>query len=933
MWGLKLLYIIPLRIRSLILRHRVERELNEEFQFHFDQLVDAGIARGMTTAGARADANKQLGPVQLRKEQCRDMLGLNLIDNLAQDLRYAARILRKSPVFTMAAILALSLGIGVNTAVFTAYKAMVVRSLDAQDPNRMVNLALTRQSGDTDFEFSYPDYELFRDSSHSFSGLIAFVPEHFRVSNAGNVVSQRAAAAESTFGRLGLLSGASNAEFASTFVISENYFKVLGVAALRGRTFDSMGTPELVASPSVLISENYWRKRFAGDPALLGRLIHLNGAAFTVVGITPHDFAGTGVVVPDFWLPLCLEPMVHADNNWLRQRENQCCRVFGRLAPGVSMGQAQAEVTLLANHARSLHDPKSEAAKPVTGLVWPGSPFPLPLERNGGVKFTIFLIMAATGMILAVACANVGSLQLARARYRQNELHTRLSLGASRLRLIRQLLTESALLGLIAGAGALLFSWVLLKASMMEFAKAIPAEYGTLIFDVNPNLEVFAYVFFVSSFAGLLFGLAPAIESSRAALSSTGSAGTSPLRVRRFQDLLLAAQVALSLVLMIAGSLFVRGAIHSEMDTRFDTKHAAVLNFQFPEGPTYTPSRRSAVIRELRTRLAALPGVVSVTSAWPPDDDHLRTAAVPIHGEESQVKTGRSILYYRYIEANYFQTVHIPLLLGRGFPPHPNHADHSVILSESAARQLWPGKDPVGRSLRLGPTDEQFHNTGELIVGGPAYQVIGVARDTHGCEFDGSDAKQLYLPLSEEQIENHPILIKTLGDPAELVLATDPVISSIDSDLVTTASTLEERHHRSGPFMVSSIAAAIASTLGLIGLLLALMGIYGTVSYIVVLRTREVGIRMAIGAQKGDILGFILRQSTQPVLGGLLAGLLLAVGTSYLLRSLLFGLNAADGLFSLATVSLMFLLMAFFAAYPPSNRATRVDPVVALRYE
>jgi hypothetical protein len=330
--------------------------------------------------------------------------GLNFIDNLTQDLRYATRMLRKSPVFTVAAILALALGIGVNTAVFTAYKAMVARSLDAHDPGEMVNLAMIRHSDAADFEFSYPDYEAYRDSAHSFNGLIAFRPEQMTLLNAGGIVSQSTSAAGSPLGRLGLLSSrASNAEFASIFVVSENYFKVLGVAALRGRTFESISIPEIVASPSVLISENYWKRRFAGDPAMLGKIIHLNGAAVTVVGITPHDFVGTWVAVPDFWLPLSIEPLFHADDKSLRDREIRCCRMVGRLASGVSISQAQAEMTLVADRLRTLHDPLSESAKPANALVWPGSPLPLPLNQYPGLRLTILLIMAAAGMVLAVA--------------------------------------------------------------------------------------------------------------------------------------------------------------------------------------------------------------------------------------------------------------------------------------------------------------------------------------------------------------------------------------------------------------------------------------------------------------------------------------------------------------------------------------------------
>jgi predicted permease len=836
-----------------------------------------------------------------------------LPETVLQDLRYGARLLYRNAGFTTVAVLALVLGIGVNTAVFTAYKAMVARSVDARDPGEMVNLALIRDSGAADFAFSYPDYEAYRDSVHAFSGLIAFNPEHLRLSNAGGVTGQRASEA-------------------FTFVVSENYFKVLGVAALRGRTFDSISVPNLVASPAVLISENYWQRRFAGDPAMLGKTIRLNGAAVTIIGITPHDFVGTSMEAPDFWLPISLEPLVHADDHWLRDRENQRYRLFGRLATSVNIGRARAEMTILADRLRTLHDPRSVLAKPATVLVWPGSPLPLPLKLYRGLTLAILLIMFAAGMVLVVACANVGSLQLARARARQAELHTRLSLGASRVRIMRQLLTESVLLGLLAGVLALLFTWALLKVSVALAAQAVPPEEGTVIFDVTPDLGIFAYVFAISLIAGILFGLAPAMESSRSAVSSAARGSTSPVRSRRIQDFLIGAQVSLSLVLLIAGSMLIRSALNSlKMETGYDSKHVVDLDLQFPEGSKYTAARKVALVHELRTRLAVLPGVATITIARPPGDNVLfRTAAASLDVQ--------SMLHYTYVQANYFQTLGIPLFLGRSFQPPAGQPEHSVILSESAAKQLWPGQNAIGRSLRLGATGEQFHSRAtaddrsELLADGPAYQVIGVARDTRGVEYDGSDSKQVYLLMPEDRLQNHPILIRTQSDPAQVTRAINPLISSIDPDLAATSSTLNEMLRQSAAFIGSSLAAAIASTVGLFGLLLTLMGIYGTVSYIVVLRTREIGIRMAVGAQKSDILGLILRESTRPVLAGLLAGMLGAVGASYLLRGVLYGLHTVDGV-SFAGVSLLFLAIALLAAYPPSRRAMRVDPMVALRYE
>ena len=603
-------------------------------------------------------------------------------------------------------------------------------------------------------------------------------------------------------------------ETAFTDVVSENYFSVLGVNAIRGRTFDSISNAELVASPSVLISENYWQKRFAGDPSVLGRTIRLNGAEVTVIGVTPRDFVGTGMGAPDVWLPMSLGPLVHADDSWLRDRDTQRIRIFGRLAPGVSASQAQAEMTLLTDRLRPLHDPRGPSATAATAVAWPGSPTPLPLTSYPGLVLAIVFVMSAAAMVLIVACANVGSLQLARASTRVYELHTRASLGATRLRIVRQLVTENALLGLLAGAVSLVVTWALLRVAVTLVAGWLPPGNPTLVFDVTPDLTIFTFVFAVSMVASLLFGVAPAIETSRTALEVASRIGTSSARRRRLQDLLITAQVGLSLVLLIVGSMMVRGAVNAiSTDPGYDNARLAMLDIQFPEAARYNADRKDALVRDLRARMASLPGVVATTITRPPETAPSRTAAVALDRDATTASRSQSVrLYYAYVEANYFQTVGIPFALGRGFassgsPGNPGSvAEQAVVLSESAARELWPGQNPVGRSVRLGATDQRLKSVDdflqrptELVANGQAYEVIGVVRDVRGIEFDGSGAKLAYLPMRGTRFEGYPILVRTQSDPALVIKAIDPLLSSIDADILGTASSLA-MYRQSGPF-------------------------------------------------------------------------------------------------------------------------------------
>lgn len=847
---------------------------------------------------------------------------MSFSETILHDLRYGLRMLRRAPGATAVTVLVLALGIGVSTAVFTGYKAMVARPLDARAPEEMVNLALKRDSAAPQYAFSYPDYVAFRDSLHSFSGVIAYRPAQLVYSALSGERQRQAARSGGGWSQLGLARQAvGSAETATVYIVSDNYFRVLGARMVQGREFDGSAS----AAPPVLLSENYWRRRFGGDSAVLGRTVFLNSAAFTIAGITPHDFAGTGMGAPAFWLPLSAESLVHGDPEWLSRRNQQPYRLFGRLAPGATLDGARSELTAAAEHLRPLHDPRSAWSKPATALVWPGSPFPLPLTEYGGLLLAVLLVLAAAGMVLVVASANVGSLQLARSRARENEMRTRMSLGASRLRLVRQMVTESALIGVLAGGIALVLTQVLLRQAAAVMANAVPGEYGGLVFDVTPDLEIFAFVCGVSLLAGLLAGLLPALEGARSGMATGARGGTASARSRRLQDALVVAQVALSLVLVVAASMAIRSSLRSvAIDTGFETQRVLALNVQFPETLKYAAPQKRLLIEELRTRLAAMPGVTAVTNARPPVDAGNRTVGASMDARGTQ-----TVLHYTRVEPNYFGTLLIPFQRGATFPAQ---MERGVIVSEAAAAALWPGQDPVGRTLRPGPVDDRPHQPRDLVADGPAYTVVGVVRDTRAADFHPTDQRRLYLPLAADRAWVYPILIRTRMDAAQVTRAIDGLLASVDANLMADCATLEQMQRQTAPFVVAALTAVISSSIGLVALLLALLGIWSTVSYIVALRTREVGIRMAMGAQRRDVLRLILGESVRPIVTGLLVGGVLAAGASYLARGLLYGMNGVDWV-ALAGDSFAFLGIGVLASCPPAWRATRIDPQVALRYE
>jgi predicted permease len=928
------------RIRTLFHGDRLSAEVDEELGYHLAMREDLNRRAGMPQAEARLAAQRSFGNVTLLRESTREADLLVFVETVLKDIHFAARMLVKNPGFTTLAVLALAVGIGVNTAVFTVFKTALLQPLDAKDPGQLVNVYRTTAQQRYVPSFSYPDFEFYRDLNHAFSGLVATTGGQLvmtsgqRVANSANSMGGGLAQA---FGfRLPSVMGGSS-QPVSFAGVSENYFAVLGINAVRGRVFLAQDIQDLDAHPAILISDNFWQRRFAGDPSILGKSVKLNGVPFTIIGITPHDFVGTIINVPNVWLPMRLLPLASKNFTILHDREDAFCALYGRLLPAVSLEQAQAEMTLLAGRVRTLHAPRSEGSKTATISLTPGSHIgPVHLRDDPGLAFTLLLILGAVGLVLLIACANVGSLQLARSAGRQKEMGVRLSVGASRLRIIRQLLTESVLLGLIAGGAALLMTWWVLRLLMVGIAASLPVEWGSLALHVEPDLRVFVYVFVLSLFASVLFGLAPALQSSRASFSSALKEEGSGLALRlsnsRVRDLLMGAQAAACLFLLIGAGLLIRGSIRSmALNPGYETKRVVSLDVNVPPGSDYSHAKQLAETNQLVGRIRNVPSVKSVAVGLPPDGGGLRRAAVGLNGTKPSTDETARTVFYSYITPNYFECLSIPLTAGHTFPEQSAAPEPTVILSESAAGEFWPGENPIGKKVSL-DASTQFHTKDQLMPQGTSYEVIAITRDTRAITPQGDDNRKAYLSLPTDRIdEGFPLLIRFDRDDASAML--DEVgkqLHAVDPDLIVYTNTVEDLLTSTPTFVITRLCAIFASLIGGLGLVLACVGVYGTVSYAVARRTREIGIRMALGARKRDVLRLVVLESGRPVIMGLIVGVAAAAGASRVMQSLLFGLRSLDPV-SFFGVGSLFLLIALLAAYLPARRAAHVDPMLALR--
>ena len=813
---------------------------------------------------------------------------------MKQDISYAIRSLVKRPGFVAVAVVTLALGIGANTAIFSLVNAVLLSSLPVERPDQIVSVA-ARGKDDAMSAFSFPNYRDYRDRNDALSGLLVyrFVP----------LSLSRSGANERIWG----------------FEVSGNYFEVLGVNAIKGRTFTQEEDKTPLANPVAVLSFESWQKRFGGDPDLVGKDVLINNHQFRVIGIAPAGFKGTELVyTPEVWLPSSMMQWIEPGSNWLEDRNTRNFFANGRLKPGISARQAEASLNLLAQQLGKEYPDTSEGQ---SIKVVPAG-FILPELRGAVVSFT-WVLMGAVALVLVVTCTNLAGLMLARATDRRREIAIRLAMGANRLRLIRQLLTESLLLSIVGGvAGVLLAYWIV----EMLLAFKPPIDFP-LSLDVMIDWRVLLFSLGVSLLAGAIFGLAPALQATRPGLSqalreTSAQGGAARTRLR---SVLVVAQIAISLVVLIAAGLVVRTLQRLQtMNPGFDPHNALTMSFDLAlQG--YDESRGQQFYRQLAERVQALPDVKSATvSSYIPLSLDYNSRNIFIEGQPAARGENVPTAMNGSAGPRYFETLRTPLVQGREFNDQDQAKTEQVaIVNETFVWRFMPNvsssAEAIGKRFAFGRAD------------GPFMRIVGVAQDGKYFNITEDPRPFVWTPMSQDYSSDAMLTVRTNGNPEALFGAVRKEVQTLDANLpLYDVKTLTE-HMRLALFP-PRIAATVLGVFGLVALLLSAIGIYGITSYTVAQRTHEIGIRLALGAQLSDVLKLVLSHGLKLTLIGAALGLFGAYLATRAITSVLYGVSATDP-FTFVFVSLLLVGVALVASLIPARRATRVDPLVALRYE
>jgi putative ABC transport system permease protein len=887
MWNrLRVLYS---RIGGLFSGRRPAQEFERELESHLAMLIEENLRRGMPPAEAERAARIRLGGLTQLKETNRELRGLPFIETFLQDARYAWRMLRKNPGFTAVAVLTLALGIGANTAIFSVVYAVLLKPLPYAHPEQLVTaFQANTQEGVPEDGVSYPNFEEWRAQNHVFSELAGITAHQLT------------------------LTGRGEPSVVDTSVVTPEHFALLDVKPLHGRVFfpaeGKQGAP-----PVVIISENLWRGTLGADPRILGSSIILDKRPFTVVGIMPAGFRSPFIETKqEVWIPLVQDPLF---GSWMARRGGHWLPVFGRLKPGVSIAQAQAEMDAISDRlAREF---------PAENKGWTVRLVPLQKEIVGDVRTALLVLLGAVGLVLLIACANIANLLLTRATSRSKEIAVRTALGAGRARIIRQLLSETAVLGLLGG----IIGIALAYAGVQVLGSLMPENLPRLN-PIRVDNFVLAFALVLSAIASVAFGLVPAIFSANSniqgSLRDGGGRSGESLNRRRARSFLAAAEISLAMVLLVAAGLLLRSFSKlTSVSPGFETHSIVKAEVSLPQFQYSTPPQWIAFSDKLLAQVQAQPGMQDTAVAVPlPIVNGKINLGFDIVGAPPASAAESRLADYASVSPEYLRVMGIPLLAGRFFNQQDIlSAPRVSVISKTFAQRYFPNQDPIGKRLNFGfPPNPDVER-----------EIVGIVGDVRDVSLGEAPGPMMYVPFAQAPFWGANLVVKSTLSTSAVAAAIRQEVQNIDRDLpVTDVAKLPDlidasvSQQRFRTFLLGLFAA--------MALILAATGIFGVIAYSVACRTNEIGIRLALGASRSAILRMILRETLLLTLAGLLVGIPCALAASHFVGHLLFGVSANDPV-TLAAVAFTLAAVAAFAGFLPARRAMRVDPVIALRHE
>ncbi len=877
-------YKLRLRFRSLFKRSRVEQELSDEVRFHLEKLIEERVAKGLTGEQARYAALRELGRIEQIKEECRDMRRVNYIENFIQDIRYGLRTLVKRPGFTSAAVIALALGIGANTAIFSVVNGVLLRSLPYRDPDHLVVVSLLDQKSRESFPLCDADFLDWRAQNHVFSSIAAFSGSGYNLTGSG--------APTRILGD----------------VVTADFFSTLGVKPLVGRTFlpneDRPGSPRLVVQGYSL-----WMDRYGSNPDIVGQSIVLNGLSTTVIGVMPAHFLPRGD--QQLWTNLVIKPPSRRGPYYLTGE--------ARLKPGATIAQARAELATLAR--------RIEAQNPLSNSHMAFQVTPLEEAIVGNVRPALLVLLGAVVFVLLIASADVANLLLARAAAREKEFAVRTALGASRARLISQLLTESVLLGAVGG----LFGLALARWGVKLLLALSPNNLPRLQ-EIEIDGRVLLFTCLISLASGILFGLAPAMHSRRVGLNESlkegGRGGTEGQGRSQTRDLLVVAEIAMSFVLLVCAGLMLRSFHRLEtVRSGVDPSNVLTMEISLPEQTYKSDDQIREFYQQLIAKVEALPGVASagIGMSLPPNLLSV-TDYFTVEGQPAVSERELGLADLVFVSPDYFRALGVSLLKGRNFTDQDRQDSTKVaIINQTLARRYWPNENPIGKRLKLGGAERP---------NSPWLEIVGVVGDIKYSGLDAPPEMAMYEPYQQFPWSSMYLVVRTSGhldNPAAMTRSVQNVVWSLDKDVpVAHVRTMEQLFSESvGQPRFRTVLLGIFAT---IALSLAVVGIYGVLAYSVAQRTHEIGVRVALGAKRSDVLKLVMGHGLKLTLLGVGIGIAGSLTLTRFLSSMLYDVKPTDPV-TFAGVAVALTVVALLASCVPTLRATKVDPMVALRYE